>query len=98
MALFQPRRAVLAPLPRVDVKAIDELARLVDGFNRMTSDLEANRSELEARRRFTEAILESIPTGVISVDSSGAVLRVNKALQTMFPDIHPAPGARLEDL
>ena len=56
---------------RVNVTAIDELAQLVSGFNRMTADLEANRTEIEARRRFTEAILESIPTGVISVDSIG---------------------------
>ena len=54
---------------RLKVTAVDELAQLVSGFNRMTADLEANRTEIEARRRFTEAILESIPTGVISVDS-----------------------------
>src|SRR6185437_2774797 len=51
---------------RVPAVGIDELAELVGGFNRMTADLEANRSELDSRRRFTEAILESIPTGVIS--------------------------------
>ena len=33
----------------------------------MTQELEANSRELERRRRFTEAILESIPTGVISL-------------------------------
>ena len=53
---------------RVTERAVDELAQLVGGFDRMTADLEANRAELEARRRFTEAILESIPTGIISVD------------------------------
>ncbi|HVW07603.1 MAG TPA: ATP-binding protein [Bryobacteraceae bacterium] len=70
---------------RVGAPGIDELAVLTNGFNRMTADLEANRSELEARRRFTEAILESIPTGVISVDSAGVILRVNKALTQMLP-------------
>ncbi len=71
---------------RVQVTAVDELAQLVGGFNRMTADLEANRMEIEARRRFTEAILESIPTGVISVDALGAIQRVNKALQQIFPE------------
>src|SRR5580704_15229184 len=71
---------------RVKVTAVDELAQLVSGFNRMTADLEANRTEIEARRRFTEAILESIPTGVISVDSNGAIQLVNKALAEIFPD------------
>ena len=83
---------------RVRVAAVDELAQLVNGFNRMTGDLEANRTEIEARRRFTEAILESIPTGVISVDSSGSVQRVNKALEEIFPDARPREAVRLEDL
>lgn len=83
---------------RVDTKAIDELAQLVAGFNRMTSDLEANRSELDSRRRFTEAILESIPTGIISVNSAGAVQRVNKALDEMLPDVATRSASRLEDL
>jgi two-component system, NtrC family, nitrogen regulation sensor histidine kinase NtrY len=64
----------------------------------MTGDLEANRSEIEARRRFTEAILESIPTGVISVDSSGGIQLVNKALAEIFPDSDPRNAGRLEDL
>jgi|SRR6185312_14866754 len=83
---------------RVKVPAVDEMAQLVTGFNRMTGDLEANRTEIEARRRFTEAILESIPTGVISVDSNGAILLVNKALAEIFPDSRPRSAVRLEDL
>jgi two-component system, NtrC family, nitrogen regulation sensor histidine kinase NtrY len=83
---------------RVKVTAVDELAQLVSGFNRMTADLEANRTEIEARRRFTEAILESIPTGVISVDSKGAIQLVNKALTEIFPDLKPREAAGLEDL
>ncbi len=83
---------------RVKVSAMDELSQLVNGFNRMTGDLEANRTEIEARRRFTEAILESIPTGVISVDSNGSIQLVNKALAEIFPESEPRTAARLEDL
>jgi nitrogen fixation/metabolism regulation signal transduction histidine kinase len=83
---------------RVAATGIDELAVLVGGFNRMTSDLEANRSELESRRRFTEAILESIPTGVISVDSGGVIQRVNKALIQMLPDARGRVASRIDDL
>ncbi|HWE53475.1 MAG TPA: ATP-binding protein [Bryobacteraceae bacterium] len=83
---------------RVQVTAVDELAQLVGGFNRMTADLQANRAELEARRRFTEAILESIPTGVISVDSAGAIQRVNKALDGIFPELKSRNAVRLDDL
>ena len=71
---------------RVDVKAMDELATLVRGFNEMMHELEANARELESRRRFTEAILESIPTGVISLSPDGRIQRVNRALHGLFPD------------
>ena len=83
---------------RVAATGIDELAVLVSGFNRMTADLEANRAELESRRRFTEAILESIPTGVISVDSAGIIQRVNKALTQMLPETKARGASRLDDL
>src|SRR5579862_87119 len=83
---------------RLDIHAIDELAQLVAGFNRMTADLEANRAELYSRRRFTETILESIPTGVISVDSGGAIQRVNKALTRILPETSGRPTSRLDDL
>ena len=69
---------------RVRVRAIDELASLVRGFNQMTQELEANSRELEARRRFTEAILESIPTGVISVTADGKIQRVNQPLKRIL--------------
>jgi nitrogen fixation/metabolism regulation signal transduction histidine kinase len=83
---------------RVHEKAIDELAQLVGGFNRMAADLEANRAELDSRRRFTEAILESIPTGIISVDATGRVQRVNKALHATFPEAASRNISRLDEL
>jgi PAS domain S-box-containing protein len=83
---------------RVQVPAIDELARLVRGFNEMTRELESNSRELDARRRFTEAILESIPTGVISVSSDGRIHRVNRALKQIFPEEQVNHATRLEDL
>src|SRR5450755_1324985 len=66
---------------RVEVSAADEIGDLVRSFNRMAADLEASRqqfeassrdlgaanTELEQRRREMETILESIPTGVLSL-------------------------------
>ncbi len=95
----------------------DELAELVGSFNRMAAELESNRKqidassaqiaqanvELEERRRQLETILESIPTGVLSLDGDGRVTRVNDALMRMFhPPGVPIPlyatGASLRDL
>ena len=83
---------------RVEVRATDELASLVRAFNEMTQELEANSRELERRRRFTEAILESIPTGVISLTADGRIQRVNRALSHILPPDKVAAATRLEDL
>jgi len=83
---------------QVQARATDELASLVRAFNEMTRELSANSQELERRRRFTEAILESIPTGVISLTAEGRIQRVNRALSQIFPPEKVAGAARLEDL
>ncbi len=83
---------------RVRVNAIDELASLVRAFNEMTGELEGNAKELELRRRFTEAILESIPTGVISVSADERIERVNRALAGIFPLETVTNAKRLADL
>jgi PAS domain S-box-containing protein len=83
---------------RVTVRAEDELALLVTGFNQMTEALESSGIELDRRRRFTEAILESIPTGVISIGSDGSIQHVNQALSKIFPSEQAGKATRLEDL
>jgi len=83
---------------RVNVRAEDELATLVRGFNQMTEELETSAEELDRRRRFTEAILESIPTGVISIGADGGIQRVNRALSKIFPAQQADRATRLEDL
>src|SRR5260370_39933919 len=83
---------------RFHVDAIDEMATLVKAFNEMTEALETNSKELESRRRFTEAILETIPTDVISFTSHARIQRVNRALRGIFPEEQVARAARLSDL
>jgi PAS domain S-box-containing protein len=83
---------------RVEVRAVDELALLVRGFNQMTEEVDTRGRELDRRQRFTEAILESIPTGVISIAADGSIKRVNRALAKIFPPADVAKATRLEDL
>src|SRR3984885_11784640 len=80
---------------RIDVTAADEIGDLVRSFNRMAEELEASRRQIEAssrdataanaeldqRRRQMETILESIPTGVLSLDAGRRVTHANQALQ-----------------
>jgi two-component system nitrogen regulation sensor histidine kinase NtrY len=64
----------------------DELATLGRAFNRMTSQLHAQRNELveashqiDVRRRFTEAVLGGVSAGVIGLDGDGHITIVNRA-------------------
>jgi two-component system nitrogen regulation sensor histidine kinase NtrY len=103
---------------RIDVSGTDEIGDLVRSFNRMAEDLEGSRrqietssrnasianAELDQRRRQMETILESIPTGVLSLDASHCVTHANQALVRMFnpdgrPDEHPIQrGSLLADV
>lgn len=83
---------------RVRVQATDELASLVRAFNDMTRDLQANARELESRRRFIEAILENIPTGVVSLAADGTILTANRALGRILEAERVGQARRIEDL
>src|SRR6202021_89846 len=95
---------------RVPVSAADEIGDLVRSFNRMAEDLEGSRRQLEAssrdlsaanaeldqRRRQMETILESIPTGVLSLDAGRRVTHINQALLRMFqPDAGHDGGTQI---
>jgi nitrogen fixation/metabolism regulation signal transduction histidine kinase len=83
---------------RVDIRATDELAELVQSFNSMAEQLESNRRQIDAstrdvgaanqalerRRRYIETVLESLPTGVISIDAARRVTLANAAFSRMF--------------
>lgn len=101
---------------RLDVVARDELGQLVTSFNRMATELESSRRQLETssrklsdanvaleqRRQHMETLLESIPTGVLSLDADRQVTHTNDAFCRMFgrdDEQHPlAPGAALRNV
>jgi nitrogen fixation/metabolism regulation signal transduction histidine kinase len=69
---------------RVEVQAEDELGMLVKLFNDMAERLQFTTEELEARRRYIEIILETIPTGVISLGTDLRIHTMNRAAHNMF--------------
>ena len=94
---------------RVEVRAADEIGDLVRSFNRMAEELESNRQQIEAssrdlgaanialeqRRRHIETILETIPTGVLSLDADRVITHVNPALLRMFQPNGPDTDSTL---
>ena len=69
----------------------DEFGRLTQLFNHMTEQLaiakeadERNRLQQEAARHYLECVLESLTTGVITLDASGRLKTFNKAAERVL--------------
>jgi len=76
---------------------LDEIASLTRAFNRMTAQLESQHEELvdanfqlDERRRFTEAVLGGVSSGVIGLDEDGRINLPNRAASRLL-------GIDLED-
>jgi two-component system, NtrC family, nitrogen regulation sensor histidine kinase NtrY len=83
---------------RIDTVATGEMGDLVLSFNHMASDLESSRQlaqtaqaqltmanlAVEERRRELETIVDTIPSGVVTLDGTGVVLQANLAFAALM--------------
>jgi two-component system, NtrC family, nitrogen regulation sensor histidine kinase NtrY len=98
---------------RVTTVADDELALLASSFNQMTTQLAENRRRIEAsaaelnetnralreRRNYIETVLQSLSTGVISIDKTDRVTTLNAAASRMLGlQQKPDGNAKLSEL
>ena len=99
---------------RVVLKSTGEMAELVRSFNHMAADLDASRQlaesssaqlsaanqAIEERRRELEIILETIPSGVVTLDANGVVLQANRAFEVLTGHEHGVElrGQKLDSL
>lgn len=99
---------------RVALATTGEMAELVQSFNHMAADLDASRQlaesssaqvtaanlAIEERKRELETIIETIPSGVVTLDGSGHVLQANRAFAVLMGQLEDAElrGQRLEAL
>ena len=94
--------SVRVPEGRVD----NEIGSLSRAFNRMTSQLENQRTELidanqqlDTRRRFTEAVLSGVSSGVIGLDADGRINLPNRsAVQLLETRTEALVGAYLVEV
>jgi two-component system, NtrC family, nitrogen regulation sensor histidine kinase NtrY len=85
----------------------DEIGLLNRAFNRMTQQLERQNQalvganqQLDERRAFIEAVLDSVTAGVVSTGSNGEVRLINGAAQKLLlkPKAKSPVGKQLADL
>jgi PAS domain S-box-containing protein len=83
---------------RVQLSATGEMGELVRAFNLMAADLDTSRQlaesssaqltaanlAIEERRRELEAIVETIPSGVVTLDGTGTILQSNRAFAALL--------------
>jgi two-component system, NtrC family, nitrogen regulation sensor histidine kinase NtrY len=97
---------------RVSMIASGEMGDLVKAFNHMAADLEESRrlaesssaqlsaanQAIEERRRELETIVETIPSGVVTLDGSGTVLQSNRAFAALMGlgENVPLTGQKIE--
>lgn len=87
-------------------KSDDEIGVLSRAFNRMISQLSANRDELmdayrqiDERRRFTEGVLAGVSAGVIGLDGQGRINLPNRSASDLLgTDLVSHLGERLAEV
>jgi two-component system nitrogen regulation sensor histidine kinase NtrY len=83
-----------------------DLSQLNETFNKMTQELRTQRDDLmrahdviDARRRFTEAVLAGASAGVIGVDSEGTISLLNRSAEKLIGQSETdAAGRNLTDV
>lgn len=92
----------------IQVRSNDEIGQLGDMFNRMTRRLKLTLDEIQGEKNKVEAILAYMADGLLALDSSGRIIKLNPAAERMFQTTEQDvlgrlpqavwPGVRLEDM
>lgn len=74
-------------------RGADEVGMLARAFNRMTAQIETQtqalvrvNAQLDGRRAFIEAVIESITAGIVSIDREGTIRLINSSAQRLLSD------------
>lgn len=76
---------------RPAVKTHDEVAILAQSFSRMAESIQQSQRALQESKRLTEAIVSTVPSGLLVFSSDGTILSVNNS----FCDLFGFPHAHL---
>ena len=80
---------------RVEVAATDEVGRLIESFNQMSTQLDEQRQALTHANRYFATVLDSVSAGIIAFSDDFALLGINRAALAILHIEQPAAKANL---
>ena len=83
---------------RVAVAATDEVGRLIESFNDMSTQIDEQRQALTQTNRYLSTVLDSVSAGILAFTDTFELLSVNHAALQMLQIDEPQPKANLGDV
>jgi len=83
---------------RVAVAATDEVGRLIESFNDMSTQIDEQRQALTQTNRYLSTVLDSVSAGILAFTDAFELLSVNHAALQMLQIDEPRPKANLADV
>jgi len=83
---------------RVAVAATDEVGRLIESFNDMSTQIDEQRQALTQTNRYLSTVLDSVSAGILAFTDAFELLSVNHAALQMLQIDEPPPKANLSDV
>lgn len=77
----------------------EEFSSLISSYNKMTTQLESQREQLENRRQFTEAVLSGVSAGVVGLDKQKRIHLPNQSANELLGiDLSHKIGEKLDQV
>jgi two-component system, NtrC family, nitrogen regulation sensor histidine kinase NtrY len=83
---------------RVAVAATDEVGRLIESFNDMSTQLDEQRQALTQTNRYLSTVLDSVSAGILAFTDSFELLSINHAALQMLQIEEPRASANLSEV
>ncbi len=83
---------------RISLTAGDELGKLIDSFNAMSSQIADANQRLDSERAYLFTVLDSVSAGIIAFTANFELLSLNRAALVMLDIEQPLPRALLADV
>jgi len=83
---------------RVAVAATDEVGRLIESFNDMSTQLDEQRQALTQANQYLSTVLDSVSAGILAFTDSFELLSINHAALQMMQIEEPPESAKLDQV